>query len=353
MKNISEGKIKIEIYEQKKVSKELPVFYNPLMELNRTLSVLLLNAINKHLMQIALPLSGTGIRGLRFMFELNENKLRNISFNDNSKEAVELIKQNFKLNNLKHKALARKGFAYIENQDANLFLLNGTGFDYIDIDPFGPPTPFLDSAIKRLAREGILAVTATDTSALSGTYPKACKRKYWATPNRNAIMHEIGLRILIRRVQLIGTAHQKALTPIFSYSKNHYMRVFFSCIKSKEECDKIIKQHNRLDNAGPLWVGQLWNHQLVKEMLKNCNEDNKETKQFLTKLELESNINQVGFYQLHTICKKEQLPIPNFQLLIDKIKKAGFKVARTHFSDKGIRSDVSYEELVKIITKLN
>ncbi|MCU0373510.1 MAG: ATP-binding protein, partial [Ignavibacteria bacterium] len=42
------------------------------------------------------------------------------------------------------------------------------GFDYIDIDPFGSPCPFLDAAIKRLSRGGILAVTATDTSALAG-----------------------------------------------------------------------------------------------------------------------------------------------------------------------------------------
>ena len=347
MKTVKEGNASIYTYEDNKVSKDLPVFYNAVMELNRTLSILLLNSLNKHLMQIALPLSGTGIRGLRFMRELKADKIRNISFNDNSKEAVKLIKQNFKLNNLKHKALQRKKLVYIENQDANLFLLNGTGFDYIDIDPFGPPTPFLDAAVKRLAREGILTVTATDTSALSGTYPKACKRKYWATPKRNAIMHEIGLRILIRRVQLIGTSHQKALTPIFSYAKDHYMRVFFSCLKSKEDCDNIIKQHGLLDNTGPLWTGELWNHKLVKEMLKNC--EDKETKQFLTILEAESKIDQLGFYHLHQICKKEQLTIPNFTTLINKIKKAGFNVARTHLSDKGIRSDIGYEELVKLL----
>ncbi|MBT3262162.1 hypothetical protein HN592_05695 [Candidatus Woesearchaeota archaeon] len=347
MKTIKEGNTSIYTYESEKVSKDLPVFYNEVMKLNRDLSILLLNSINKHLMQIALPLSGTGIRGLRFMRELKADKIQNISFNDNSPEAIKLIKDNFKLNNLKHKALRKKRLVYIENQDANLFLLNSTGFDYIDIDPFGPPTPFLDASIKRLAREGILAVTATDTSALSGTYPKACKRKYWATPNRNAIMHEIGLRILIRRVQLIGVSHQKALTPIFSYSKDHYMRVFFTCLKSKDECDNIIKQHDTFNDAGPLWTGQLWNHKLVKAMLKEC--EDKETKQFLTILEAESKIEQVGFYQLHSICKKEKLTIPNFTTLIEKIKKAGFKVARTHFSDKGIRSNISYEELVNLL----
>ena len=44
-------------------------------------------------------------------------------------------------------------------------------------------------------------------------------------------MHEIGLRILIRRVQLAGSVYDKALIPILSYSKEHYMRVFFKCEK--------------------------------------------------------------------------------------------------------------------------
>ena len=45
-----------------------------------------------------------------------------------------------------------------------LAILHSKGFDYIDLDPFGSPNIFLDSAVKRLGRNGILAVTATDTA---------------------------------------------------------------------------------------------------------------------------------------------------------------------------------------------
>ena len=38
-------------------------------------------------------------------------------------------------------------------------------FDYIDIDPFGSPNPFLAAAIGRITRNGIVAVTATDTAS--------------------------------------------------------------------------------------------------------------------------------------------------------------------------------------------
>ena len=51
-------------------------------------------------------------------------------------------------------------------------------------------------------------------------------------------MHETGIRILIRKIQLIGAQYNKALTPIFSYSKEHYFRVFLKCEKGKEAASK-------------------------------------------------------------------------------------------------------------------
>ena len=194
----------------------MEVFYNPVMSLNRDVSVLLLNSVDKKNMQIADPLAASGIRSIRFLKELGKDKINRIYINDFDKNAVKSIKENLILNKIKYKNNKKMT---IENEDANLFLLKSTGFDYIDIDPFGTPNPFLDAACKRLAREGIMAVTATDTSALAGTYPQACIRKYWAVPKKDAIMHETGLRILIRKIQLVGAQYEKALNPIFSYSK--------------------------------------------------------------------------------------------------------------------------------------
>ena len=73
-KQIIEGKAAVFVPKEKKVSKKLPVFYNPAMKLNRDISILLLNSIKNKGMQIALPLSGTGIRGVRFLKELKKGK---------------------------------------------------------------------------------------------------------------------------------------------------------------------------------------------------------------------------------------------------------------------------------------
>lgn len=347
MKIIQEGKAKINISPAKKISKQMEVFYNPVMKLNRDISVVLLNSIKDKQMQIALPLVGTGIRGIRFFQELKKDKIRLLAMNDYSENAVKLIKKNLILNKIDSRLIE------LHNQDANRFLLESTGFDYIDIDPFGTPNPFLDSAVKRISRDGILAVTATDTGALAGSYTNACKRKYWARPLKNELMHETGLRILIRKVQLIGAEYEKALVPMFSYSHEHYMRVFFRCDKGRKKVDKLLKEHKFLlynpktmgrevsehnlkkgyDYAGPLWVGKLWDSKLVDKMSKNCDKENKKLFNLLSIIKEESKIDVIGFYDLHKIAKKTKGNIPK----IESILKKG-KVARTHFVGWGVRS---------------
>ncbi len=226
-------------------------------------------------------------------------------------------------------------------------LLESKGFDFIDLDVFGCPNFLLDSSIKRISRGGILAITATDTSALAGTYPKTCLRKYWAVPLRNELMHEIGLRILIRKVQLIGAQYNKALIPIFAYSKEHYMRIFLKCKKSKEQVNKLIKEHGMFQNAGPIWKGQLWDKNLVSKMSKN--NIVKENNQFLSIIKEESKINTIGFYDLHKLAKNYKINIQKKEELLKKIKDKGYKASKTHFSPIGIKSDISLEVLLDLL----
>ncbi len=39
---------------------------------------------------------------------------------------------------------------------------NPDGYEVVDLDPYGSPTQFLDSAVQAVAEGGLLCVTATD-----------------------------------------------------------------------------------------------------------------------------------------------------------------------------------------------
>jgi len=350
---VEEGSIKIFGEKQEIVDRKMPVFYNQVMKLNRDISILLLSAFSKlHTarpsLRIADPLAGSGIRSLRFRKELEKGIIEKIYVNDLKPNYEKYLKKNIELNNLNQEDFI------IHNEDANLFLTNSRGFDYIDIDPFGSPNPFLDSAIRALRSESILAVTATDTSALCGSYPGACKRKYWATPLRNHIMHEFGLRILIRKVQLVGLQYEKALIPIFSYAKDHYMRVFFLNTKSKKLCDEISKKHSFLildENIyGPVWTGDLWDDNLIESMKREASILDKESLKFFALIAEESKIKEFGFYDIHKLAKnKLKGNLPKFEEIMNFLVSEGFKVSRTHFSPTGIKTDAPKELVEKVL----
>lgn len=346
----------------KDVDRKMPIFYNSIMKSNRNIAILLLNSIPQTNLKISDPLAGSGIRALRFLKELKKGKIKEITVNDYKENFPKLFNNLLKLNKIeKDKKII------IKNQEANLFLLQQTGFDYIDIDPFGSPNNFLAAAIARIARGGILAITATDTAALTGTYLKVTKRKYWATSLKNYLMHETGLRILIRKIQLQGMQFDKALIPLLAYHKDHYFRIYFISNKRKEKCDEIIKKHQyflycsnclsykmsiynkercsckqEFQFAGPLWTGYLHDKTMINTMVKN-NHFSEEQK-FLNILKEESKINNVGYYDLHIIAKKLKIEPPKMGNLFKKIA-----AVRTHFSPTGIKTDLPIEKLIKEI----
>lgn len=362
---ITEGSAKFYASKDKKgkISKELEVFYNPVMKFNRDVSVLLLNALGEKHLQVCDLMAGSGVRSLRFLKELKPGIIDRLVVNDYDEGFLKLFKKNLELNNID----GNKSNVYLYSMDANKLLLESAGFDYIDIDPFGSPNDFLEYSIVRLSRKGILAVTATDTAPLAGTFPDACQRKYWAKPLNNHLMHEIGLRILIRKIQLVGTHNDKALIPIYSYFRDHYFRIFFKCVKGKKECDTILKQHKyilycnncqsfwtsninhgfccnkEMEHAGPLWEGELWDKKLAKK-ISDADTENK----FLNMICEESKIDAIGFYDIHELAKKHKFPIPNYEKLIIALNKKG-KASRTHFSEHGIKTDNSKTEVMNAI----
>jgi tRNA (guanine26-N2/guanine27-N2)-dimethyltransferase len=373
---ITEGDIELIIPDPKKypLDAKSPAFYNPEMKLNRDISVLLLQALDFKDSVLDM-LTATGIRGLRIKKALPKTE---VTLNDNNKSAIEIIKKNTKLNKLKVNIL---------NQDAQFKFPKV--YRYVDVDPFGTPIPFLDVAIKALKNKGILAVTATDTSALCGSYPKSCMRKYQSVPMRNELMHEVGLRILIKKVQEVAAQYEQALTPIFSHSTRHYMRVYFKSEPGAVKTNNILKKIGYIshcskcgyfsthidehcdncnadnDVAGPLWLGPLWDKSLLKKMHLQIYENAKKAKakttsfkhtpanELLTSIYRgEAQINQIGFFDLHKLASRLKLKeIPRTKEVTYKLEAKGYKVSRTHFTDKAIKTNAPHKEVIKILKR--
>ncbi len=353
---ITEGSATIHASTGQKISKDLEVFYNPVMQKNRDLSILLLRALGRKNLRLADPLAGSGIRALRFLKELPADMIKEIYVNDYKHDFEMVFNENAKLSLLDTE---QRDKVHVNVADANKFLLENPSCDYIDIDPFGSPNPFLDSACKKVFRKGVLAVTATDTAPLCGTYPKACMRKYWAKPRRDYMMHEWGLRILIRKCQLIAAQYEKALIPIFSYSLDHYFRVFFQVDQGKAKVDAVLAEQGSLDGFGPAWLGSLGDAKLVTDMLQEVAQASSDTpfKQYekiLTMLRDEFSIAQLGFYAIHDLAKKLKIgsPPPR-ELIVHYLEEKGFKTCRTHFSPTGMKVNGNQEEMESCLLYLS
>ena len=339
---IIEGAAKLIIPKAKRIY-DADVFYNPDQVVNRDISILITKALLDRNAAVLDLLSASGVRAIRFAKEAG---LKNVYANDANPVAYKLILKNARLNKAKIIASNLRAHEFL----ATRYKLKDKKFDYIDVDPFGTPVPFLDAVVKALnPRGGILAVTATDTAALCGSAPKACLRKYGAVPLRNELMHEIGIRILLKKIIEVGAQYDLALTPIFVHSTLHYMRVYLQANSGAEVANKILEQVGMFEHAGPMWLGRLWDEKLAGKIyllaIKNkyiCDETNN----LLFQIKNESKINSFGFYDLATFKLKQ---VPKISDVIAGLHAKGFRAARTHFSPTGIRTNAAKNKFLEIL----
>ncbi len=348
-----------------------PVFYNPQMEACRDISVGVLHVLAGELgeLRVCDPLGGAGVRGLRYAKEVKE--AREVVINDLSKEAFKMIERNVALNSLTN--------VLVRNEDANVLLRSDRRrFHVVDLDPFGSPAPFLESACSSLLRGGILAVTATDTAPLSGTYPKACLRKYGARSIRTEYGHELGIRILIGFCQRVGGIHELALLPILSHATRHYFRIYLKVTKGSRRVDEVLAKHGYVMDcscgrrvitrgmrdptckcgkefrvAGPLWLGDLGDAKFIRriiDFLKGSQFRLKHVEIRMLELCAEEAHAPPTFYDSHKLARRMKTSPPKMERILKELAERGHFVSRTHFSPVGFKTDASFEELSSILS---
>ncbi len=323
-----------------------PVFYNPLMEKNRTLSVLLLKALGVSGLTVCEPLAGTGVRGVRYAVETG--LVNRLILGDVSSKAVELIRKNLELNGI-------DGEVY--NEDANVLLhrLERT-CDVVDIDPFGSPAPYMQAAFRAVREEGVICATATDTAVLVGRYWRKCLRRYGSLVKKTPFYIELGIRNLLGYIARVAASEDFAIYPLLSYWESHYFRTCVAVVGGARDADDMfnklgyVEYRDRYRNvrrypnsytSGPLWIAELGNPLTVHKMANYGPHS-----EFLRLLEEEYVIEVPWFFRLPEFAVNGRSP--TLKEALARLAEAGIYATRTHMASDGIKAEGNYGDLMRI-----
>ena len=230
-----------------------------------------------HHLQSRLRITGNDLNDFALSWAVN-------SHNTNLPQYTENIEMNLDRYGSMAQRIPVEGI-YFQKMDAKLAMADAS-YQWIDIDPFGSPVAFIDSAIQSLARIGVLEVTATDTAALTGSSPSSQKRRYAARGIVDDYAHDDAVRVLLGLIAKTAAMHDRVIKPIMALFDGHHVRVSILVKSSKEEasnfqenigwrlrCEDIPYKFIRFPNqeevnsaSGPLWIGPLMDKEIAGRM---------------------------------------------------------------------------------------
>lgn len=136
----------------------------------------------------------------------------------------------------------------------------------IDLDPYGCPTKFLDSAVNCITDGGLLMITCTDMAVIAGNTPETCFVKYGSISLRSSACHEMvriigpidkpkmylkvrtfpfyrlqALRIALSSVSSCCGKYGKYIVPMLSISADFYIRIFVRVFSSQKMCKETSR----------------------------------------------------------------------------------------------------------------
>ena len=347
-----------------------PVFYNPVMELNRDLAILAYRAyqhkVNRDI-KVCEPLTSTGIRAVRLAAEIPG--IKQVVASDINTRAFQLAEHNVHVNGLESRV-------EVKHKDANC-LLSCYGaprkrFDVVDVDPFGSPVPYLDSAVRALRNHGILAATATDLAPLCGVHAKACVRKYGGKPLRTEYCQELAVRLLAGCVAATAAKQDIGVHVLFSHSTDHYIRVYaeigygaqkadasvktlgyilhcFTCLHREttlrpfnSRIEKCPECGGKMDWAGPMWLGKIFDKRFCELMAgenRRVALRNSVKIAHLLSLAKDEAEASPSYYVLDKISNKLSLPMPSVATMLKILRDNGFQAVPTHFNSRGVKTN--------------
>lgn len=347
-----------------------PAFFNPRAKLSRDFSIV---AYSVFLQNFKGPktfldcLAGIGARSIRVANELEI--IEKVFVNDVNPSALELGRNSAKINDIQK-------CEFSENEACRFLSLHSKRENrgaIVDIDPFGSPSRYLDCGIRATSHGGMLSVTATDLPVLHGLYQDACQRRYYGVPVRVEYGNEIALRLILGCIYLVAGRLDVKIVPLFVQNNMHYYRVYVKILVKTDpednmgyilhckKCDhrKVNKEkekscercNSKVESAGPLWIGELYNTDFVDSMVSECKKFtvDKTCERILAKCQKEIGM-PCTYFMLDEIARKMQAAPKSLEKTIDRLQKSGFKASPTSLNPSGFKTDARMDEILQLLS---
>jgi len=359
---VREGTVEIEAPEQADAGVGDGVFYNPVQELNRDITVATLRSYADREPRAETYCDATaasGVRGVRAAAAGWQ-----VTCCDTDPDAVALCETNLARNGLEGRVLGR---------DANA-VLHEEYFDVVDIDPFGSPIPFADAAIQ--GTRDLLCVTATDTAPLCGAHFESGVRRYSAVPRNTEYHAEMGVRVLLSALVRTAARYDVAATPLLTHATKHYVRTYLEldgsasaanaaigelgyihhcehCLRRETEHGLVASPPESCPNcgqgiqtAGPVWLGATHDAAFVAAVRDQVTDDMGTAARAEDLLEtLEGELAVPTHYDQHRLCKRWGRPASAMADFLDSLRAAGYDASRTHYGGTTFKTPASVSEI--------
>ncbi|XP_021739408.1 probable tRNA (guanine(26)-N(2))-dimethyltransferase 1 isoform X1 [Chenopodium quinoa] len=328
-------------------------------------------------------LSASGLRALRYAREVEG--LGQIVALDNDKASVEACQRNIKFNGSVASSKVESNFA-----DARVYMLtHPKEFEVVDLDPYGSPSVFLDSAIQSVVDGGMLMCTATDMAVLCGGNAEVCYSKYNSIPLKAKYCHEMALRILLASIESHANRYKRYIVPILSVRMDFYIRVFVRIYSSasimKETplklsyvyqcvgCDSfhlqplgrsVSKNNNlkyypgygpvvpqecsdcgkRFNMGGPIWSAPIHDQEWVTSILSDVKAMKDRYPAYDKIVAVLTTVSEELpdvplFLCLHNLCGTLKCTSPAAVIFRSAVLNAGYRISGTHASPLGLKTD--------------
>ena len=363
---VSEGNVTVEVPEQAEAGVGEDVFFNPVQELNRDLTVAVLRALERQRADDAERTpryldanAASGIRGVRAAAEG-----WGATCCDVDPDAVELCRANLARNHLDGRVCHR---------DANA-LMHEERFDVVDVDPFGTPIPFADAAFRGASR--LVCITATDTAPLCGAHFESGVRHYSTVPRNTEYHAEMGLRVLLSALIRTAARYDLAANPVFSHATKHYARTYLRLESGAQAADALVEHLGYVDHcehclyreitpgliadpldacphcdhgiqtAGPIWLGPINEAEFTNEV-RAAIDDGMGTAEEARDLcaTVAAELDQPTHYDQHRLCKRWGVGAVAMDEFLDRLRDAGYAASRTHYGGTTFKTDAGVTEI--------